>query len=91
MVTTVRVHSAKLTEMGKSLEQVTAKAAAAMGSLDAVAKRIEELERRARGLVDVEKRAEALDQNINLAQARLAEDYESIRATSHARRGKMRR
>ena len=86
MVTTVRVHSAKLTETGKSLEQVTAKAAAAMGSLDAVAKRIEELERRARGLVDVEQRAEALDQNINLAQARLADDYENIRATSREAR-----
>ena len=86
MVTTVRVHSAKLTETGKSLEQVTAKAAAAMGSLDAVAKRIEELERRARGLVDVEKRAQVLDQNINLAQSRLAEDYDSIRKTSREAR-----
>ena len=86
MVTTVRVHSAKLTETGKSLEQVTAKAATAMGSLDAVAKRIEELERRARGLVDVEKRAQVLDQNINLAQSRLAEDYDSIRKTSREAR-----
>ena len=40
MVTTVRVHSAKLVETGKSLEQVTAKAGAATGSLDAVADRI---------------------------------------------------
>jgi len=86
MVTTVRVHSAKLTETGKALEQVTAKAAAAMGSLDAVAKRIEELERRARGLVDVEKRAQALDQNVSLAQSRLAEDYDNIRTTSREAR-----
>ena len=86
MVTTVRVHSAKLVETGQSLVQVTAKAAAAMGSLDAVAGRIEELERRARALVDVEKRAQGLDDNIRLAQSKLEEDYASIRATSREAR-----
>ena len=82
MVTTVRVHSAKLVETGKSLEQVTAKAGAATGSLDAVADRIAELERKARTLADVEKRAQGLGENIRLAQAKLEEDYANIRATS---------
>ena len=58
------------------------KAAAATGALDAVAEGIEELERRAGALVDIEKRAQALDEDLKLAQARIAEDYASIRATS---------
>ena len=52
MIDTVTMHSAKLTETGKSLEQVSAKAVAAAGPLDAVAKRIEELEQKATALVD---------------------------------------
>ncbi len=47
MLTQVTTRSAKLVETGKVLEQVDKQAAAATGSLDALAKRIEGLERRA--------------------------------------------
>ena len=70
MVNTVTVHSSKLTETGKSLDQVHAKAAAATGSVDAVAKRLDELERRARALGDIEKKAQGLDATISLAHAK---------------------
>ena len=86
MVTTVRVHSSKLVETGKSLEQVTAKAATAMESLDTVADRIEELDRKARALIDVEERTQGLGDNIRLVQAKLEEDYARIRATSREAR-----
>ena len=68
-VKAVTVQSAKLTETGTSLEQVNAKAVAATGSLDAVAKRIEELERAARAVVDIEKKAQGLDATISMAHA----------------------
>ena len=69
-VKAVTGQSAKLTETGRSLEQVNAKAVAATGSLDAVAKRIEKLEQTARAVVDIEKKAQGLDATISMAHAK---------------------
>ncbi len=68
MLTQVTTRSAKLAETGKALEQVDKKAAAATGSLDVLAKRIEGLEQRATTLTDVEKRVQALMETTIRAQ-----------------------
>ena len=83
MLDTVTVHSAKLTETGKSLEQVSAKAVAATGSLDAVAKRIEELERKATAVVDIEKKAQEIDATISQVQELATEKANAQVAAVH--------
>ena len=83
MVDAVTTQSAKLTETGKSLEQVNAKAVAATGSLDAVAKRLEELERKAGALVDIEKKAQGLDATISQIQELATEKASAQVAAVH--------
>ena len=49
MLTQISMRSVKLTQMGKSLEQVDQKAASASDKLDALNRRIEGLEQQAKG------------------------------------------
>ena len=60
MLTTLTARSAKLTPLGKSLEQVTEKATSAGAKLDELTKRISALDDRARELEDIDKRIQAL-------------------------------
>ena len=60
MITQISMRSAKLTQMGKTLEQVEEKASAASGKLDAVAKRMEAMEQQAKTFGEMEKRVQAL-------------------------------
>src|SRR4030095_11036678 len=55
MLTQISMRSVKLTQMGKSLEQVDQKAAAAISRLDDLNKRIEGLEQQARNFDEGEK------------------------------------
>ena len=60
MLTTLTARSAKLVPLGKSLEQVSEKAASAGAKLDELTKRIATLDDRARELEDIDKRIQAL-------------------------------
>ena len=68
MLTQVTTRSAKLIETDQALERVDATAAAAAGSLDALARRIETLEQRATALAEVETRVQALIDTATTAQ-----------------------
>src|SRR5258705_5939978 len=60
MLTQISMRSAKLSQLGKSLEQVDQKAASTTTKLDEIVKRVEGLEDRARTFGEVEKRVQAL-------------------------------
>ena len=60
MLTQISMRSAKLTQLGKSLEQVDQKASDTTAKLDVIAKRVEGLEDRAKAFGDVEKRVQGL-------------------------------
>src|SRR5687768_6270752 len=64
MLTQVTVRSSKLTATGKALEDIDKKAGAAAETLDAVTKRVDDIQRQASALSDVEKRAQLLDASI---------------------------
>src|SRR5690349_8594582 len=68
MLTQISMRSVKLTQMGKSLEQVDQKAAGATEKLDALMKRIEGLEQQARTFGEVEKRVQTLIETATQAQ-----------------------
>jgi chromosome segregation ATPase len=70
MLTQVTMRSGQLTETGKTLEDVSKKAATATDTLEALTGRLDEIQRQASTLVDVEKRAQSLDATISLAQAK---------------------
>src|SRR5688572_15734277 len=70
MLTQVTMRSGKLTETGKTLEEVSKKAGAATDTLDTLARRVDDIQRQAATLSDVDKRAQALDATISQAQAR---------------------
>src|SRR4051812_43998755 len=60
MLTTMTARSAKLAPLGKSLEQVTERAASATAKIDELTKRMAVVEDRAKEIEDVEKRIQAL-------------------------------
>jgi chromosome segregation ATPase len=68
MLTQISMRSVKLTQMGKSLEQVDQKAASASEKLDALNKRIDGLEQQAKTFGDVEKRIQTLIDTATQAQ-----------------------
>jgi DNA repair ATPase RecN len=68
MLTQISMRSVKLTQMGKSLEQVDQKAASASDKLDALNRRIEGLEQQAKTFGDVEKRVQTLIDTATQAQ-----------------------
>src|SRR5437667_11524317 len=60
MLTTLTARSAKLTPLGKTLEQVVERAAGAASKLDEITKRISTLDDRAKELEQLDKRIQAL-------------------------------
>ncbi len=60
MLTQISMRSAKLSQLGKSLEQVDQKAASTTTKLDEIVKRVEGLEDRAKAFGETEKRVQAL-------------------------------
>lgn len=68
MLTQISMRSVKLTQMGKSLEQVDQKAAGASEKLDALNRRIDGLEQQAKTFGEVEKRVQALIETATQAQ-----------------------
>src|SRR5215831_16731355 len=59
MLTALTTRSAKLTPLGKSLEQVSEKAGGVSAQLDEIAKRLEALDERTKQLDTIEQRVEA--------------------------------
>ena len=70
MLTQVTMRSGTLTETGKTLEEVSKKAGAATNSLETLAGRLDDIQRQAAVLSDVDKRAQALDASISQAKAK---------------------
>src|SRR5918992_5245705 len=70
MLTQVTMRSGKLTETGKTLDAVDKKAGAATETLDTLARRLDEIQRQAAALADVDKRAQSLDAAISEARAK---------------------
>src|SRR6266550_4144498 len=68
MLTQISMRSAKLSQLGKSLEQVDQKAATTTTKLDEIVKRVEGLEDRARSFGEVEKRVQTLLESATQAQ-----------------------
>ncbi|MBM3818867.1 MAG: hypothetical protein FJW14_07620 [Acidimicrobiia bacterium] len=68
MLTQISMRTAKLTQMGKSLEQVDEKAAAVTNRLDVLVKRIEGLEQQAKSFGETEKRVSTLIDTATHAQ-----------------------
>src|SRR3989440_4951461 len=68
MLTQISMRSAKLSQLGKSLEQVDQKAATTTSKLDEIVKRVEELEDRAKAFGEVEKRVQVLIESATQAQ-----------------------
>ncbi len=68
MLTQISMRTAKLTQMGKSLEQVDEKAGAVTTRLDVLVKRIDGLETQARTFGEVEKRVQTLIETATQAQ-----------------------
>src|SRR5215212_8959118 len=60
MLTQISMRSAKLSQLGKSLEQVDQKATITTGKLDEIVKRVDGLEERAKSFGEVEKRVQIL-------------------------------
>src|SRR5688500_12670735 len=69
MLTQISMRSSKLSQMGKSLEQVEQKAGVATEKLDGVTRRLQEIEDRARSFTEVEKRVQSLIDTATQAQA----------------------
>src|SRR5438477_2158249 len=68
MLTQISMRSAKLSQLGKSLEQVDQKAASTTGKLDEIVKRVDSLEDRARAFGEIEKRVQMLIESATQAQ-----------------------
>ena len=68
MLTQISMRSAKLQQMGKSLEQVGIKAGAASDRLDELVKRVDGLEERARSFAEIDKRIQGLIDTATQAQ-----------------------
>src|SRR5437868_10200661 len=68
MLTALTTRSAKLTPLGKSLEQVSEKASGVTARLDEIGKRLVTLDDRTRELEDVDKRIEALKESAKQAE-----------------------
>src|SRR5690348_16056094 len=69
MLTQVTIRSGTLTETGKALDDVDKKAGGATDRVETLTRRLEEIERQASAVADVEKRAQALEASISQAQA----------------------
>ena len=69
MLTQISMRSSKLSQMGKSLEQIEQKAVSAGEKLDEVTRRLEGVEGRAKAFGDVEKRVHSLIEAATQAQA----------------------
>src|SRR5262249_16588963 len=63
MLTALTTRSAKLTPLGKSLEQVSEKASSVTARLDELAKRLESLDQRTKDLDAIDERIEALKES----------------------------
>ena len=70
MLTQVTMRAGKLTETSKTLEDVGRKAGTATETLETLTGRLDEMQRQASVLSDVEKRAQLLDAAISQAQAK---------------------
>src|SRR6185503_580135 len=70
MLTQVTMRAGKLTETGKTLEAVGKTAGTATETLEVLTKRLDEMQRQASVLSDVEKRAQLLEAAISQAQAK---------------------
>src|SRR4051812_12844984 len=68
MLTALTTRSAKLTPLGKSLEQVSEKASGVTARLDEIAKRLEALDNRTRELETIDERILALKESAKLAE-----------------------
>src|SRR3954454_12131585 len=68
MLTALTTRSAKLTPLGKSLEQVSEKASGVTARLDEIGKRLATLDDRTRELEDIDKRIQALKESAKQAE-----------------------
>ena len=68
MLTSLTARSAKLTPLGKTLEQVSEKATAITGRIDDIGTRLGALDDRTKELEEVEKRIQALKESARQAQ-----------------------
>ncbi len=68
MLTALTTRSAKLTPLGKSLEQVSEKATGVTARLDEIAKRLTALDERTRELEEIDKRIVALKESAKQAE-----------------------
>src|SRR5256886_16546616 len=68
MLTALTTRSAKLTPLGKSLEQVSEKASGVTARLDEIAKRLAALDERTRELEEIDKRIVALKESAKQAE-----------------------
>src|SRR5437868_990373 len=68
MLTALTTRSAKLTPLGKSLEQVSEKASGVTAKLDEIAERLVTLDDRTRELEDIDKRIQALKESAKQAE-----------------------
>jgi septal ring factor EnvC (AmiA/AmiB activator) len=83
MLTQVTTRSVGLTETARALDKVDQKAAAAIGSMDGLAQRLEALERRAEGLTEIERRVKALTKST--VQFVMQDAQNTLRMLSHER------
>jgi hypothetical protein len=68
MLTQISMRGSKLAQVGKSLEQVDARAGAASDKLDELRQKVEGLEGRTKTFADVDKRSTALVESATQAQ-----------------------
>src|SRR2546430_9761663 len=68
MLTSLTTRSAKLTPLGKSLEQVSEKASSVTAMLDEIAKRLSALDERTKELEEIDKRIETLKESAKQAE-----------------------
>src|SRR5499433_2226915 len=68
MLTALTTRSAKLTPLGKSLEQVSEKASGVTARLDEIAKRLSALDDRTKDLEAIDERIQALKESAKLAE-----------------------
>src|SRR5882762_1001525 len=68
MLTQISMRSAKLAQLGKSLEQIDQKADTTTSKLDEIVKRVDGLEDRAQAFGEVEKRVQSLLDSATQAQ-----------------------
>ena len=86
MLTSLTARSAKLTPLGKTLEQVSEKATAITGRLDEIGKRLTALDDRTKELEEVEKRIQALKESARQAEQTTAEGARPRRRAAEAPR-----